>query len=147
VADASYHEPTRFPWFLRAMMIVVGLGLVALLVTAGTLEPDSRGFGTHQGLGLPGCTVYTLFGIRCPSCGMTTSWSHLMRGQVVQSLRANSGGFLLGLCALVMGPWLFVSGLKGRWLIRPADEWTVVALAGVVIAVTFADWMLRVWVL
>lgn len=82
----------------------VAMGLMSLplvlLVTAGQLEPSPNGMGTHQQLGLPPCTMRMLAGIRCPGCGMTTSWSHFMHGQWRESQAANLGGFLLAIYCL-----------------------------------------------
>ena len=61
--------------FARSRMLMIGWGLLGLLAVARWLEPAASGMGTHQQLGLPACTTVTLFNVRCPSCGMTTSWA------------------------------------------------------------------------
>ena len=81
----------------RWLLFGWSLFLISGFTLAWNLEPDPRGFGTHQSLGLPPCTFRALFGIPCPGCGMTTSFSHLVRGNVVQASRANIGGVLLAL--------------------------------------------------
>ena len=127
----------------RLLVTFVGSVLVALLVTAACLTPNPRGMGTHRQLGLPSCTFVQWFGIRCPSCGMTTSWAHLVRGHVASAFRANAGGTLLALVALVCGPWLLVSGLRGRWVLGPPREMAILAAGLVIVAVTLFDWTLR----
>ena len=94
-------------------------------------------------MGLPPCTFVVLFGRRCPSCGMTTAWAHLVRGEVAGAFEANVGGALLGLLALVAEPWLLISVLRGRWLGWVPNS-TVVAwvLTGIVV-VTLIDWGIR----
>ena len=94
-------------------------------------------------MGLPPCTMRFFFHVRCPSCGMTTSWAHLMEGNLVGSLKTNAGGTLLGLAALVSGPWLVGSALRVRWLWGPPHELAVLAVAAAVVVVTLADWCLR----
>lgn len=133
----------RLPWPQRAAMVLAGGALLALLVTASRLPPNPRGMGTHQALGLPPCSLVTWFGLRCPSCGMTTSWAHLTRGHLLAAVRANSGGTLLGLAAVVCGPWLLGSGLYGRWLGRPPHEWLTLGIGLAIVAVTLIDWSLR----
>jgi hypothetical protein len=118
--------------------------LLSLLVLAARLSPDPRGLGTHQRLGLPPCSFLQLTGWRCPSCGMTTSWAHLVRGQIVASVRSNAGGTLLGLTCLVLAPWALVSGLRGRWLGKPLGERAALALVLLLLIVTTADWLIRV---
>jgi Protein of unknown function (DUF2752) len=118
--------------------------LVTLLVTAACLTPNPHGMGTHRQLGLPPCTIVQWFGIRCPSCGMTTSWAHLLRGDAVSAFRANAGGALLAAGAMICGPWLLVSGVRGRWLVAPPHEGATLAGGLVIVAVTLIDWTLRV---
>src|SRR5688500_2950564 len=121
--DVEPAERLRQAWpfdgWLRGVMIAGGAALIGMLIVARVLEPNSQGFGTHQQLGLPACSSLVTFGFRCPACGMTTSWAHLVRGNVLASLSVNSGGTLLGLAAMVTGPWLLASGVRGRWVGRP----------------------------
>jgi hypothetical protein len=128
---------------MRGLFAVVGTGLLAMLATAAWLDPDPRGIGTHQQLGLPPCTFQRMFGKPCPSCGMTTSWAHFVRGQFLQSFDANLGGTLLALLALIVGPWLLISAWRGRHATRvPEDQY--IALAGLVVAaVTTLQWVMR----
>lgn len=116
-----------------------------LLAVAFVLKPDPRQYGTHQQLGLPPCTIETLFEVRCPSCGMTTSWAWMMNGRPWQSWQANAGGALLAVVSLVAGPWLLASGLAGRWIGGSINEWIVVSIALAIATVTLADWTWRVW--
>lgn len=134
-----------FPWYLRTSMAVIGGGLVTLLLVAASLRPNPEGSGTHRQLGLPECSFKLMFdGMPCPSCGMTTSWSHLMRGQIVQSIRANIGGFMLGITAAIMGPWLLVSGLIGRWWLGTPNEWIAVGVALMIFATTMINWFISI---
>jgi hypothetical protein len=136
----------RFAWSWRAVLVAAGMLLLALLVTARMLTPDPRGFGTHQKLGLSPCTMQTVFRVRCPACGMTTSWAHLVRGDVVSSFRANSGGALLALTSMVIGPWFLVTGLRGCWIVEPPGEGWVVAYALLLVGVIMGEWILRQFV-
>ena len=129
----------------RLVLVLAGGALLALLVVAAGLTPSPRGMATHQQLGLPPCTLVQWYGIRCPSCGMTTSWAHLVRGQVVAAAGANSGGALLGLAAIVCGPWLTISGMRGRWLIGPPSEGLTLLAGFAVVVVTLIDWALRLY--
>ncbi len=132
-------------WWQRLVLVAVGSVLIGLLATAAWLTPSSRGYGTHQGLGLPPCTLKTWLGVRCPSCGMTTSWSHMMRGQVVRAARANSGGALLAVAAALCGPWMLASGLVGRWLVGPPREGPILAVGLAIVVTTLIDWSVRLY--
>jgi hypothetical protein len=130
-------------WFERVPLALVGGVLMTLLFVSGRLTPDPQGLGTHHQLGLPQCSVRQYLGIRCPSCGMTTSWAHMVRGQVLGSVRANAGGAMLAVVAATAGPWMLVCGLRGRWLLRPPNEWVVLGIGLAVIFVTVMDWIVR----
>lgn len=140
---ASPFAEAAFPRWLRAVMTTVGAGLVGLLITAAFLTPSPSGMGTHRQLGLPACASTQLFGVRCPSCGMTTSWAYLVRGRLIASQQANTGGMLLGLTSMFAGPWLFLSGLRGRWVGVIPREWVVVAVGVGIILTTLGDWAFR----
>jgi hypothetical protein len=128
---------TSARWMLLAwsLFLLVGFSLAA------ALEPDPRGFGTHQRLGLPPCTFRLLCGIPCPGCGMTTSFSHLTRGHLEQAIEANAGGALLALVCAVQVPWCWWSACRGRLVGVSQPTKTVLALAGVVIGVSFLNWV------
>ena len=129
--------------FGRWLLALLGIGLSTLLVTAFLLQPNTQGYGTHQQLGLPPCTFVVLYGRRCPACGMTTSWSHLVRGQLPSSLKANVGGTLLGGIALLVAPWGLVCAARGRWwLVRP-DDALIIGLIVLVSVATLSDWAMR----
>lgn len=131
-------------WLLWLAAIGLSLVPLSLLGVARTLTPADQGLGTHQQLGLPPCSMRLMFGLRCPGCGMTTSWAHFTRGHWVRSIQSNSGGFLLAILAIVAAPVL----LRAAWTSVPPRPPTqnrlVLALVGVA-AVAIADWGLRLW--
>ena len=131
----------------RCLLAAWGLFLVAGFGLAMSLDPDPRGFGTHQRLGLPPCTTRALFGIPCPSCGMTTSFANFVRGRFLQAARANTSGLLLAVVCAGQLPWIAASVARGRLIgVRRLDQ---VALVVVVPLATFclAEWLLRLTVL
>lgn len=130
----------------RASLAAFGVFLFSGFALAGFLKPNPQGFGTHQSLGLPPCSMKVMFGVPCPSCGMTTSFAHLVRGQIPSSLRANAAGTLLaGVCVVTMC-WCFATAKTGRyvWLHDPA---TVFAYGLSIVAVlTLIYWIWRLWI-
>jgi hypothetical protein len=138
-------EPHGFPvgWRARALLITWSLVLLGGFVVAYRLEPDPRGFGTHQRLGLPPCTIRAVFGIPCPSCGMTTSFANITKGRWRQAARANVSGLILALVCLVLIPWCWLSAFYGRlcWVRRPAN--LAVFLLLLVSGAATVEWMIR----
>jgi hypothetical protein len=123
-------------------------GLVVLFLGAGGLglaglEPDPRGFGTHQQLGFPGCTLRTLFGIPCPGCGVTTSLALFARGRIVESAVVQPVGFALGMVLMGVAAWLTLSAGFGRSVVIRRPEtlaaWVAVGLAVLAMIV----WLIR----
>jgi len=131
--------PTRKRWLLALCGALLWIGLA----TAGNLHPDDRGWGTHQQLGLPTCSLMTWFGKRCPVCGMTTSWANLVQGCPRQALKASIGGTALALIAAGGGLWLLVSAAHGAWwLAEPGEVWMRRAACAGAAWVAF-EWGLR----
>lgn len=129
----------------RASLLAVSVLLVAGFALARSLDPDRRGYGTHQQLGLPECTVQILWNRPCPGCGMTTAFAHLVRGQWQAAARANPAGVLLGVVCAGLIPWIWLSVWRGETIgvDRPLET-----LLGLVIAtsvVTLLIWGLRFW--
>jgi len=137
--------PASLAWYVRLLLVVAGTGLLALLAMAVYLSPSKRGYGTHQQLGLPPCSFQQLFGVRCPSCGMTTAWSNTVRGRLIPAVRANSAGTVLCLAALVCMPVMLASGIRGRWVVRPPSERMLALAATFFVVITLVDWAIRLW--
>lgn len=117
-----------------AVCLVAGFGL------ALCLEPDPRGYGTHQRLGLPECTIRSLFDGPCPGCGMTTSFAYFVRGEFRASAQANPAGLWMAAGCLALIPWCGVSAYRGRlWGVD--DPWPTAA----VLAASWGGTSLLVW--
>jgi hypothetical protein len=108
--------------------------LTAIFITAWKLNPyDDSGqalkMETHTQLGLPPCRFVTLFGKPCPSCGMTTSFSLLMHGDIGGSLQANWVGTLLAISWLALIPWSVLVSFRGKYLwIRSLEKASYIAV-------------------
>ena len=127
----------------RIGLFVLGMILFGMLAAAAWLKPNPAGMGTHTQLGLPGCTMYTIVGIRCPGCGMTTSWAHTMNGDLTSALRANVGGVLLCFLAAAVFPclmWMAIQGraIQGRWFSSVA-----IGVLMIAIGISIIEWVIR----
>ncbi len=127
---------------LRVTVACIALIPLTLLIIAGNLDPAEKGLGTHQQLGLPPCSLRLLAGIRCPACGMTTSWSYFARGNWLASINTNAGGFLLALLCILMTVLAAQVVRFGRLPSPRVQAWLTMSGAGV-LAVTLVDWIIR----
>ena len=90
------------------------LGAVIVYSAARWLEPDPRGYGTHESIGLPPCGLKLFTDLPCPSCGLTTSFAHSARLEVGPALQAHP-----------IGPVLFASVMVGGILSAASLAWRV----------------------
>lgn len=116
----SFAPPTgRAGVALRAASGAVTLAIWSLLLLGSILRPDARGLGTHEQLGFPECGFYERTGWPCPTCGMTTSFSYLMHGDIVKAFLVQPAGAVTALAAIVMSLFLFDEALTGApWHLR-----------------------------
>jgi hypothetical protein len=109
----AQHQPSRS---IRLLLTIIALGLITVFVIAFRLQPDERGFGTHQQLGLPPCTFREFTGVNCPHCGMTTCFANVVRGRFAAAWNANPAGIPLVALFACGIPWCLAVGTSGRWL-------------------------------
>lgn len=115
---------------------IIALVAFALLFVAARLSPDPAGMGTHHQLGLPRCGMMLATGYPCPTCGMTTAFSHAAHLQPLQAIKAQPFGAFLALCTSVVF-WgglhvaVFASQLAQATarLLRPQVLWPLFAAA------------------
>lgn len=110
--------------------LVLGAALVPLVMMAVALglEPDARGYGTHEQLGLPACATRAWFGVPCPACGCTTAVTRLWSGDPLGAFFAQPFGFLLGAGLPLLASWVLWMHVSGRDAARAlgrarADRW------------------------
>jgi hypothetical protein len=126
----------RYAFVGWSLFLVCGFG------AAARLRPDARGYGTHQQLGLPECSLRTWLGIPCPSCGGTTAFSLFVRGRWMAAVQANAAAFGLALVSVVMIPWCLWSAVIGRtWRVDCPDN-LVLWIIGVFGVVSLLQWLL-----
>jgi len=88
----------------RALAAGLALAFLALLATARLIEPDPRGFGTHEQLGLRPCYMAKYLHVPCPLCGATTAFSLAAHGAVGSAFRCQpTGALAAAACAAAFG--------------------------------------------
>lgn len=129
---------------VRVKALMVLGGCLALLAVAYLLKPDPSGVGTHTRMGWPRCTMLTITGYPCPTCGMTTAFAHAVRGQWLSAFHAQPAGFLLALGTMIVAVFSLGAVISGReWAInwyRFSPGRTAVA----VVAVVLLSWAYKI---
>jgi hypothetical protein len=107
---------------VRLLALAIGGGCLAVLVLAASLPPNPTGMGTHRAsLGLPACNFLQTTGLPCPSCGMTTSFAWMSKGNLLASFYVQPMGAMLALLAAASvwgGLYIAISGRPAHRLLR-----------------------------
>jgi hypothetical protein len=135
----------RMRLWTRGFLVALALGFATIFAIGVYLNPyqadgTPKTMGTHQGLGLPPCNMVQLIGKPCPSCGMTTSFSLLMHGDPVNSVKANWAGTVLALVWLALIPWAVVSAVRGKYLFVRSGELLATVLVIVMLVLMLGRW-------
>lgn len=142
---ATDADDPRLARWVRGFLVLIALGLVAVFAVGLWLNPyhpdgTRRTMATHTQLGLEPCNMVVLTGKPCPACGMTTSVSLLIRGDVVGSLRANWVGTLLAATWLAAIPWAVASAVRGRYYFVRSGEVLTSVLIVAFLVLMIARW-------
>ena len=137
--------PERLAWVVRILLVGMALVFTVVLTLAVTLNPydadgQPRTMATHTQLGLPPCNFVTLTGRPCPACGMTTSFALLMKGDVLNSAKANWVGTALAATCLLAVPWAVGSAMRGRYFVIGSFEKASTVGVIVLLVLMFSRW-------
>lgn len=105
--------PLRCSTAERLVAAGVAVACAALLGVALWLAPSPDGVGTHRALGLPPCGWVVSMNLPCPSCGMTTAYSHAVRGSLFQAALVQPMGAALAVltaAVLVVSAYVAATG-------------------------------------
>lgn len=110
----------------RAGGTIVACLALAVLSLAAWLKPAAAGHGTHTQIGLPPCSWVVWFDKPCPTCGMTTAFTHAGEGQWLASFVTQPAGMVLSVLtatAFWLGAHTALTGSRigamTVWLTRP----------------------------
>ena len=93
------------------MLLIAPLALLALGLF---LEPDPRGWGTHEQLGFRPCWPMTHWNVPCPGCGVTTAVALAAHGRPLASLRTQPFGLVLFALSIASAGWAIAGHARGR---------------------------------
>jgi hypothetical protein len=140
-------EAARIRRVTRAALLAIAVALAGVFVAAFRIHPydedgNPRTMSTHTQLGMPPCNFVVLAGKPCPSCGMTTSFALLVRGDVLASARANWVGSIICVLWALTLVWALASGVRGKPLFVPPGRGELIftAIVGAVLLLMLARW-------
>jgi Protein of unknown function (DUF2752) len=101
------------------------------------LNPSPEGHGTHTQLGLPPCPSVALLGRPCPGCGLTTSFTAFVHGQIGFAFHAHPFGPILYMLLTVSGLACFYGYVKKYRLDLASKSFNRVTMAFMVVFLGF----------
>ena len=129
----------------RAGAGMVALFCLGILAIAAYIKPDPSGVGSHTQLGFRACGFYQRMGYPCITCGMTTAFAHVVRGQFIRAFIVQPAGALGAMiCAVtaVLAGYAFLTGRGQRafagLLNRLCVNWAAVLM--IVVGVVLGSW-------
>lgn len=129
----------------RLVVATVAGALLLLLVVGLGLNPDPRGLGTHEQLGLPPCRTAGLFHVPCPFCGMTTAFSEMAHGRPVAAFLCQPAGALLFLSCMAAFNLCVVFVIRGQWIPALLEKKCLNCLGSVGLAILGLAWIYKVF--
>lgn len=129
----------------RVAALIVAAGALLVLAIALRLDPDPRGVGTHEQLGLPPCGLVAQWGIPCPSCGFTTTFCLAAHGRVLAAARNQPFGLLLFGLTIAAVPLGLLGAFRGvSWLLL-MDRLRLGRIALIALGLWLASWLYKWW--
>lgn len=130
----------------RILAAGTAVGCAVVLGIAMWLEPNPTGMGTHTALGMPSCQFLYQTGLPCPSCGMTTSFAHFVRGNVAASTYAQPMGAVIALATVTafwIGLYIAITGKLALRLLQiiPARYYVMPLMF-----LALAAWGWKIWI-
>jgi hypothetical protein len=143
--DDETLPPRRANWWVRGALLAMAAAMAFVFYLATQVRPYAEDgtplrMASHRTLGLPACRFQEYTGMPCPSCGMTTSFALLVRGDIINSLRANWVGTGLAVFCMLFIPWSIASTLRGRFLWIRNVEGMLAFLVGVFTVLMLGRW-------
>jgi hypothetical protein len=99
-------------------------GVFAMAAWLNLYNPDGSplSMATQRKMGLSPCTLFATTGLPCRSCGMTTRFALLVRGDLRNPLRSNAAGTVHPLFCRTFIPWCLASVICKRTLFIHSSE-------------------------
>jgi len=124
----------------RSEAVMVFLICAAVLAGSWLLQPNADGTGLQNAPPYGLCLFRAITHLPCPFCGLTTSFTLMSRGRVLEALRCNVLGppaYLLTWLGLLTGTYGIITrrGALPRWLKGSRAAKVIIAIIAVAWAV------------
>ena len=141
--DPEVEEARRSPehWFVFGLAFLVPVALVAMALF---FEPDARGHGTHEQLGLRPCTTMELWDVPCPGCGVTTSVTLAAQGRIWDSIVTQPFGFVCAVAGLFFFGWAVWATFRGRDLYVSLMSLDLGRWGRILVGVVLVSWVYKI---
>ncbi len=126
------------------MLALALLVPIALAVLGFALNPDPRGWGTHEQLGFRPCLPMRLWSVPCPGCGVTTAVTLAARGRVLESLRTQPFGLVTVIGCLAGAAWALVMHLRAKDLWTGVQGWNRRVVWSAVLVPALLAWAYKI---
>ncbi len=126
--------------FVALVAIAITVLIVWLLLG---VDPDARGHGTHEQLGMARCAWPSQYGIPCPTCGCTTAAAHLVHLSPWRAFVTQPFGALLALLGIAFGGLALHSLVRGRSLVERISMWPYPKMLLIGVAVFLLSWLYK----
>jgi hypothetical protein len=130
----------------RLVALAVSAGCLTLMLIAYHLTPDPGGMGTHTELGLQPCQFALHTGLPCPTCGMTTSFAWLARGNFPAAFYVQPMGALIALGAIASFWVGLYIALTGRAVYRLLLLGPIRYYVPLIVALAIAAWAWKIFI-
>lgn len=102
------------PWVDRTLAAGVGIAASVAFGALARIQPDPRGYGSHEQLGMDACSWPVVYGIPCPTCGCTTAACLLVHGRIVEAFATQPFGAAVAAFGTLVGVHAVLCLLRGR---------------------------------
>ena len=128
------------PWADRAWSLVAVAAASVAYTLLARVQPDPRGHGTHEQLGLDACGWPLAYGIPCPACGCTTAACLVVHGRIVEGFATQPFGASVAAGGLLLGAHAALCLLRGRSFVDLALRWPFWSVVGWGVLLLLASW-------
>lgn len=133
------------PWADRAFAAVVAVAASVCFGALVRIQPDPRGHGTHEQLGLDVCGWPIVYGIPCPTCGCTTAACLLVHGRILDAFVTQPFGAAVAAVGLLVGVHATLCLLRGRSFADLVVRWPFWRFVGGGFLLLLASWAYTWW--